>query len=165
MGVMSVGFLFLILNIQKTAGYVSSSVGQSAGVLPSSQEQECDPEADALCGIDITSEGAVQRIFKSQVYGFLTYLGAGISLIAIGLLLQASEEISGFLGGLSQKKRDKLKVGRQRRAWRILACKPVRPFPIDYRVPGNRPFPYGYPRAVPVFLKASDQVRAPPELR
>jgi len=108
-GVMFIGFVLLVLNIQTTVGSVASSIGAGSGALP--DKANCDSEKDGTCGIDVTKEGGVSLIFEKQVHAFLIFIGAGIVLLFIGLILQASEEICGFLGGRSQKSKQKEKEG------------------------------------------------------
>jgi len=117
--VMFAGFILLVINIQKTLGHMTSSISASSGVLPSSNET-CNADDDPLCGIDVAKDGAMAAVFGRQVYEFLGFIGVGILLIIIGLILQSSDEICGFLAGVSQKKKnEQLLVGRFRKGGKL----------------------------------------------
>jgi hypothetical protein len=111
-GVMIVAFLTLVLGIQNTVGSVMSQMQTSANIGTSAaQNISCDPQTDEFCGVDINQEGAITQIYNDKVYTFILYLGAGIVLMVIGLILRATEEIGGFFAGLKEGKQ-RVRVGK-----------------------------------------------------
>ena len=111
-GVMIFAFLSLVFGIQGTLGSVLSQVQSSANMgAVTQQNATCDPESDELCNVDIRQEGAVEQMYNDKVYTFILYLGVGIVLMAIGLILRATEEIGDFFAGLKEGKQ-KIKVGK-----------------------------------------------------
>ena len=114
MGVMVFGFLTLVGGLQQTVGHVTESMMASSGVLPSSQPQKCDNKTDPLCGVDINKEGALESVFSQKVYTFIFWLGAGIVLLFMGLLLRSSEEVGGFFSSLPErsKLKQRMQVGK-----------------------------------------------------
>ncbi|MEM2138209.1 MAG: hypothetical protein QW568_03930 [Candidatus Anstonellaceae archaeon] len=109
-GVMIFAFLTLVFGIQNTVGSVMSQM-QSSANIGTAQNPPCDPEIDELCGVDIGQEGAITQIYNDKVYTFILYLGIGIVLMVIGLILRATEEIGGFFAGLKEGKQ-RAKVGK-----------------------------------------------------
>jgi len=112
-GVMIFAFLTLVFGIQQTLGGVMADMQSSANAGTSTQPQSptCDPETGELCGIDISQDGAIAQIYSDKIYTFILYLGVGIVLMAIGLILRATEEIGGFFAGLKEGKQ-RVKVGK-----------------------------------------------------
>ncbi|HIH30822.1 TPA: hypothetical protein HA243_05460 [Candidatus Micrarchaeota archaeon] len=105
--IMFFGFFMLILDIQKVVSRVSSDVSSQSGTL--GRPPSCDPKADELCGIDMTQEGATEKVFSKKIYNFLFYLGIGLFIMILGVIFRSMEEISTALSGL-KKKDEKVRV-------------------------------------------------------
>lgn len=115
MAVMVFAFITLVGGLQSTLSHVTTGFAASSGVLRTSQPQ-CDPATDELCGVDVTEEGAIESVFSKKVYTFIFWLGVGILLLFMGLLIRSSEEVGGFFSSLPQrekmKERQKIGVGK-----------------------------------------------------
>ena len=118
MAVMMFAFLTLVGGLQKTMTGVTSSFYAQAG-LSSPSAQKCDPKTDELCGVDITKEGSIDAVFSKKVYEFIFYLGVGIVLLFMGLLMRSSEEVGGFFSSLPEreKMKQKQRVGIGKVGW------------------------------------------------
>ena len=114
MAIMLYGFVILVMDVQKVVGYSMDATRASAGLQqPIPQGGECDPQTDELCGIGITSEGAVEQLMSGKVYRFIYTLGAGLALVFLGVLLRSLGEIGGFFkGGKQRGVQQRIKVGR-----------------------------------------------------
>ena len=106
MAVMMFAFLTLIGGLQKTVGHVTESISSSSGVLKTTPAK-CDPKTDELCGVDVSKEGAIEAAFSKKVYEFIFWLGAGITLLFMGLLMRSSEEVGGFFASLPEREKMK----------------------------------------------------------
>lgn len=118
MAVMVFGFLTLVGGLQSTLSHVTTGFAASSGVLKTT-EAACDPKTDEFCGVDVTKEGAVEGVFSKKVYLFIFYLGVGITLLFMGLLMRSSEEIGGFFSSLPEreKMKERQKVGIGKVGW------------------------------------------------
>jgi len=113
MAIMFFAFINLVTGIQHTVGSVTQMMSAESGVLKTHQNSTaCDPETDELCGVDFTDEQAMQQVMSKRVNDFITYLGLGLALMFVGLMLRAGEEIGGFITGLKSKEpaRDRLRI-------------------------------------------------------
>lgn len=112
--VMFWGFFNLVSGIQGTISHVTAAVQAQSGVLPA-QNSSCDPQTDEWCGVDISQQGAVEQVFSRRTDEFILYLGCGLALLLIGLLLRAGGEIKGFFAGFWAKEKTPLPVGKMRK--------------------------------------------------
>lgn len=112
------GFITLIGGLQSTVGHVTESISASSGVLKTAPAK-CDPAKDELCGVDISKEGAIESVFSKKVYTFIFYLGAGIVLLFMGLLMRSSEEVGSFFSSLPEreKMKDRMRIQVGKPGW------------------------------------------------
>ncbi len=114
MAIMFFGLINLVMGLQKTVGFVTESVRSQQYSVIDSKSAPCDPKENELCGVDITDEGAIEKVFSEKVSNFLLYLGAGLAFTFLGVLLRAGEEIGGFIAGTRQKEKERVTVGKIR---------------------------------------------------
>jgi hypothetical protein len=111
MAIMFFAFINLVTGIQHTVSSVTQRISAESGVLPISQPgAACDPQTDDMCGVDFSDDTAVEQLMSKRVYTFIAYLGAGLGLMFLGLLLRAGEELGGFLSKLRNKEGDKDRI-------------------------------------------------------
>ena len=115
MGVMVFAFLTLVGGLQNTMTGLTSSFYAQAGIENPSTPK-CDPKTNDLCGVDISKEGAIESVFSKKVYTFIFWLGGGIVLLFMGLLMRSSEEVGGFFSSMPErqkaKERMRIQVGK-----------------------------------------------------
>src|SRR3989338_8085744 len=118
MAVMVFAFLTLVGGLQSTLSHVTTGFAASSGVIKTT-EQKCDPKTDELCGVDVTKDGAIESVFSKKVYTFIFYLGAGIVLLFMGLLMRSSEEVGGFFSSLPEreKMKDRMRIQVGKPGW------------------------------------------------
>ena len=118
MAVMVFAFLTLVGGLQSTLSHVTTGFAASSGVIKTT-EQKCDPKTDEFCGVDVTKDGAIESVFSKRVYTFIFWLGAGIVLLFMGLLMRASEEVGHFFSSLPEreKMKERQKVGIGKVGW------------------------------------------------
>ncbi|MCX6772949.1 MAG: hypothetical protein NTV88_04230 [Candidatus Micrarchaeota archaeon] len=109
MAVMMFAFLTLVGGLQKTMSGLSSSFYEQAG-MTSPSAPKCDPKTNELCGIDVSKEGAIESVFSKKVYEFIFYLGAGIVLLFMGLLMRSSEGVGGFFSSMPERQKAKERI-------------------------------------------------------
>lgn len=112
--VMMYAFLTLVSGIQSTISHVTDSFSSEAG-LGAPAASNCDPKTDPMCGVDVTKEGAIESVFSGKVNAFIFWLGAGIILLFMGLMMRSAEELGGgFFSSLPEKSKlkQRMQVGR-----------------------------------------------------
>ncbi len=113
MAIALIGFLMLVMNVQKVIGYSMQSVSQQSQVSPPAQPADCDPETDDLCGADITQAGMVEQLMSRRIFEFFIYLGAGLGVLFLGVLIRSIDEIADFFGGAANKNK-RIMAGKQK---------------------------------------------------
>jgi hypothetical protein len=112
--VMLYGFFTLFLSIQSVLSQVTGSMGAAAGVTSIATNTTCQP-GDGSCGIDVTKDGAIDQIFSGKINTYLYYVGIGLGLVILGLILRAGDEIGGFISGMRTKQpqeQQRVRIGR-----------------------------------------------------
>ena len=105
------GFVTLAAGIQEITGGMTSSLGQSAGLHPASQQQNCtDTEMEEGACEDFSTSDGLNAALNRRIFNFMTWLGAGIVLLLIGLGIRAGGEMGGFFAKLLGKEKEKGKM-------------------------------------------------------
>ncbi len=106
-------FVMLVIGIQGITGSVTGSIGQSAGLHPSAQQQNCtDTEVEGGACDDLSTSEGLNSALERRITEFVKWLVAGLVLLFIGVGIRAGGEIGGFLAKLkSGKQKEKVLVG------------------------------------------------------
>ena len=110
--VMFYGFVMLVIGIQGITGSVTGSIGQSAGLHPSAQQQNCtDTEVEGGACDDLSTSEGLNSALERRITEFVKWLVAGIILTLIGFAIRAGDEIGGFWARMHSKDKTKVPVG------------------------------------------------------